>query len=81
MMNKNKDNKQDKTKHVSEQIAYWMETAAQNQRNADYYRELLVRCGKAIGDRAFIADDRTKSEDVLCAKIPEIIETDYVNGG
>ena len=63
---------------VANRIALWMETAAQNQRNTDYYRGLLERCGKAIGDRAFIADDGTHMTDVLCAKIPEIIETDYV---
>lgn len=66
---------------VAKRIALWMETAAQNQGNTDYYRGLLERCGKAIGDRAFIADDGTRTEDVLCSKIPEIIETDYVNGG
>ena len=66
---------------VAKRIAMWMDTAAQNQRNTDYYRGLLEKCGKAIGDRAYIADDGTKSEDVLYAKIPEIIETDYVNGG
>jgi hypothetical protein len=32
-------------------------------------------------DRAFTCDDGSRSEDVLCAKIPEIIEADYVNGG
>ena len=51
----------------------WMQTAAQNQRNTDYYRGLLEKCGETIGDRAFIADDGTRSDDVLCAKIPEII--------
>ena len=66
---------------VATRIANWMDTAAQNQRNTDYYRGLVVRCGKAIGERAYIQDDGGRSEDVLCAKIPEIIETDYVNGG
>ncbi len=66
---------------VAKRIAVWMDTAAQNQRNTDYYRGLLERCGRAIGDRAFIADDGTRMADVLCAKIPEIIETDYVHGG
>jgi len=66
---------------VAKRIAAWMETAAQSQRNTDYYRGLLERCGKAIGDRAYTQDDGGRSEDVLCAKIPEIVETDYVNGG
>lgn len=63
---------------VAKRIATWMETAAQNQRNTDYYRGLLERCGKAIGDRAYTQDDGGRCEDVLCAKIPEIIEADYV---
>ncbi len=66
---------------IAKRIAAWMQTAAQNQRNTDYYRGLLEQCGKIIGDRAFTADDGTHSDDVLCAKIPEIIETDYVNSG
>ena len=63
---------------VATRISFWMGTAAQKERDTDYYRGLLERCGEAIGDRAFIADDGTRSKDVLCAKIPEIIETDYV---
>ena len=59
---------------VARRIANWMDTAAQNQRNADYYRGLLVRCGEAIGKRAYIADDGSRSEDVLCAKVPELVE-------
>lgn len=66
---------------VSKRIAAWMEIAAQNQRNADYYRGLLERCGVAIGDRAYVQDDGGKSDGVLCAKIPEIVECDYTNGG
>lgn len=64
---------------VAKRFALWMQTAAQNQRNTDYYRGLLEQCGKTIGDRAFTADDGTMSNDVLCAKIPEIIAEDYVN--
>ena len=66
---------------VAKRIAAWMDTAAQNQRNADYYRGLLIQCGETIGDRAYTCDDGGRSEDVLCAKIPEIIKADYVNGG
>ena len=62
---------------VAKRIAVWMETAAQYAKNTDYYRGLVERCGKAIGDRAYIANDGSRSEDVLCAKVPEIIEADY----
>jgi hypothetical protein len=63
---------------VAKQIAFWMEIAAQNERNTDYYRGLLERCGKAIGLRAYTQDDGGITEDVLCAKIPEIVEADYI---
>ena len=59
---------------VARRIAVWMDTAAQAQRNVDYYRELLVRCGNAIGEPAHICDDGSRSDDVLCAKLPELIE-------
>ena len=62
---------------VAKRIAVWMDTAAENQRNADYYRGLVVRCGKAIGMRAYMQDDGGLCEEVLCAKVPDIIETDY----
>ena len=63
---------------VAKRIAAWMDTAAQNQRNTDYYRGLLERCGVAIGSEAFTQDDGGISEDVLCSKVPEIIERHYL---
>lgn len=65
---------------VAKRIAVWMQTSAEMSNNTEYYRGLLVRCGKAIGDRAYTCDDGSRSEDVLCARIPEIVECDYVNG-
>ena len=59
---------------VAKRIAIWMETAAQNQRNSDYYRGLVVRCGKSIGRAAYVQDDGGISEDVLCAKVFELVE-------
>ncbi len=62
---------------VARRIAAWMDTAMQNQRNADYYRGLVVRCGKAIGERVYTQDDGGIVDDVLCAKVPDIVEADY----
>ncbi len=59
---------------IARRIAAWMDDAAQAQRNTDFYRGLVVRCGKAIGPEAFLCDDGTVSEDVLCAKVPELVE-------
>lgn len=55
-------------------VVAWMETAAQYAKNAEYYRSLVVSCGEAIGESAHICDDgRTRSEDVLCAKVPSLV--------
>jgi hypothetical protein len=59
---------------VAKRIAAWMNTAAQNQRNTDYYRGLVVRCGEAIGKEAYTQDNGDMVEDVLCAKVPELVE-------
>lgn len=59
---------------VSKRIAAWMDTSAQAERNVGYYRGLVERCGKAIGEAAYIADDGSRSGDVLCAKVPELVE-------
>ena len=58
----------------AKRIAAWMDTAAQAYRDVEYYRGLVVRCGKAIGNESFIADDGSRSEDVLCDKVPELVE-------
>ena len=59
---------------IARQAVFLMDIAAQNQRNADYYRGLLVQCGKSIGHEAYVQDDGGIVKDVLCAKIPDIIE-------
>ena len=59
---------------VAQRIAAWMDTAAQNQRNADYYRGLVVQCGKIVGNEAYIQDDGGIVQDVLCAKVPGLVQ-------
>lgn len=59
---------------VARAIANWMDDSARAHRDISYYRGLLVRCGVAIGPAAYIADDGSRSEDVLCAKVPELVE-------
>lgn len=59
---------------VAKRIAIWMDTAAQAHRGIDYYRGLVVRCGKALGDDARKCDDGSMSDEILCAKVPELME-------
>lgn len=61
----------------------WIETAAQFSRNEDYYRGLVTEIGEGLGDEAFIADDGSRSQDVLCAKVPGLVAAmrDQLAGG
>jgi len=51
----------------------WEETAMQAQRNTDYYRGIVVQIGKALGPAAYRCADGSTSQDVLCAKVPELV--------
>jgi hypothetical protein len=62
-------------KPVHRLVKNWYETAAQHARNEEYYRGLVQEIGAMLGVDAFISDDGSVQEDVLCAKIPELIRT------
>ncbi len=55
------------------EIAAWEDTAAQSQRNAEYYKDLVVQIGENFGDAAKTADDGTLGDSILCAKVPELV--------
>jgi hypothetical protein len=59
---------------VAKRIAAWMRTAAQADRNTDFYRDLIVQIGKTFGDAAKTADDGTIMDDVLALRVPELVE-------
>jgi len=61
-------------KAIAKRIAGWMSIAAQNQRNTDYYRGLVVAIGEIIGKDAYIQDDGGVCTDVLCAKVPKLVK-------
>lgn len=50
----------------------WMDSARQFARNEAYYRGLIETALKDVPD-AYLCDDGTRSEDVLCAKLPDIV--------
>jgi len=58
---------------VAKRIANLMASAAQFHRNADYYRGLVQECGEAVGKEAYIQDDGGIVDEVLCAKVPELV--------
>lgn len=52
----------------------WKELAKQATWSAEYYRDLIVKCGEHLGVAAKTADDGTIQSDVLCEKVPELLE-------
>jgi len=51
----------------------WIETAAFHSRNEDYYRGLVIKIGEMLGPAAYVSDDGSVQQDVLCAKVPELV--------
>lgn len=52
----------------------WEETAAFHYRNECYYRDLVREIGAMFGADAYISDDGSVQQDVLCAKVPELVK-------
>lgn len=59
---------------VAKRIAFFMQTAADYARGAEYYRGIIDQCGAHIGIEAFTSDDGTVQEDVLAAKLPGLVQ-------
>jgi len=51
----------------------WESIAAQERRNTEYYRGLVISIGKMLGEESYISDDGSVQQDVLCAKVPELV--------
>lgn len=51
----------------------WQKTARQESRNTDYYRGLVVAIGEMFGQEAKTSDDGMVHDEVLCAKVPELV--------
>ena len=61
---------------VARRIAAWIDTAMQNQRNTDFYRDLLYQCAANLGPLAtlaYTADDGSVQDSPLALKIPALV--------
>lgn len=58
---------------VAKRIAAWMDTAAQFERTADFYRNLLDDCAESLGPDAFISDDGSVQDSPIRLKIPHLV--------
>jgi hypothetical protein len=53
----------------------WKETARQAECNVAYYRDLLDQIAAWLGSDAYLADDGTRFQNPLRAKLPELVKT------
>jgi hypothetical protein len=63
----------DEVERLTRERDAWIETARQHAANEEYYRGLVQRIGLLFGDVAYIADDGSRMDSVLCAKVPELV--------
>lgn len=61
------------SKPVARLAQAWHDTAAQHCRNEEYYRGLVIKIGEMLGPEAYISDDGSVQQDVLCAKVPDLV--------
>jgi hypothetical protein len=59
---------------LGEERNAWEQEAKAAMANTDYYRGLVIKIGEMFGEAAKTQDDGGKVEDVLCAKVPELVE-------
>lgn len=52
---------------------FWVESAAQFNRNEEYYRGLLDECAVAIGIESYTADDGSIYDEPVRAKVPDLV--------
>lgn len=43
------------------------------QECTNYYKGLVEEIGKMFGEDAYISDDGSKQDSILCAKVPELV--------
>ena len=68
------DKQTERIKQLEGALENWIQSAAKFARDAEYYRGLVERIGRALGPDVYTADDNSKSDTVLCAKVPELVE-------
>jgi hypothetical protein len=52
----------------------WFETARKQLGDTEYYRGLVQQIGRMLGEDAYLSDDGSRQQDILCAKVPELVK-------
>lgn len=61
-------------------VGAWRDTAKYHLRNEEYYRGLVARVGEMLGEEAYVSDDGSRQQEVLCAKVPELVQKRLARG-
>lgn len=64
----------DQVNRMAKERDGWMNSAAEFSRGMDFYRGLVSGIGAQFGDVAYISNDGSKQQDVLCLKVPELVQ-------
>lgn len=51
----------------------WLDCLAYSEKGCEYFRGQLRKCGEHIGIEAYTSDDGSVQQDVLAAKVPELV--------
>jgi hypothetical protein len=71
--NKNKQMDPDLAMEFARQLDVWIEFAAQQQRNTNFYMGILDECAEKLGAEAYTSDDGSVQDSPVRLKIPELI--------
>ena len=55
-------------------VESWRQTAEQHHRNEQWYRELLIKLGRQLGEPVYISDDGSVNDEPLILKVVERLE-------
>lgn len=58
---------------VARRIRAWMDTAAQEGRNVEFHRGLLVQIARAIGQEAYVSDDASLHDSPILLNLPGLV--------
>jgi len=57
----------------TDKLCAWISTAAQNERNTDFYRGLLDKIAEHLGPEAYMADDGVVHDTPLRFGLPDLV--------
>lgn len=52
----------------------WVEMAAQEARNREFYQGIITQIGELFGPLAYTSDDGSVQDSVLALKVPELVK-------